>query len=149
MFAAPPVQLTLPNGSRERWGVALIGAAAAASLCGWLWTWLAPHAAVPVVAASVAGMAALCGWIAWQQTTPLRGALAWDGQTWWWTATAQHMAQQVGPVSQALELGSWVLLHTGSGAWCGVHADDPGVNWHGLKLVLGSTQMDQNRRRTT
>ena len=149
MFAAPPVQLTLPNGRRERWAVALISTVAAASLGGWLWAWLAPSATGPVMAASVVGLAALCGRIVWQQASPLCGELAWDGQAWWYTATAQPAAQQVGPVGQALDLGSWVMLRTASGAWCGVHVNDPGVNWHGLKLVLRSTQPDENRRRAT
>ena len=136
MFAAPPVQVTLPDGRRERLAAAFVWATAGTSLCAWLMTRLANDAPLALVVLAVVLVCVVSGWLTWRLGRPLVGTLAWNGQSWLWAPTGQWPGIPVGPVSKALELGNWILLRIGSGQWCGVHANDAGVHWHGLKLAL-------------
>ena len=137
MRAAPPVEVNLANGHRERAVVAFIAMMSAMTLTFWLQggTWHEsgstgwPLAAV--ISAAVMGAA-----VGWRAAQPLAGQLRWDGSTWALQPTPNGAAEPLGAVHIALDFGAWVLLRSACGRWCGLSAGQAGVRWHGLQVAL-------------
>ena len=137
MRAAPPVEVNLANGHRERAVVAFIGMMAATTLMYWVqaraWhesggtEWLA----MAVFGAAVIGAAA-----GWRTARPLLGQLRWDGARWALQSTPYGAAAPLGAVRIALDFGAWVLLRSACGQWCGLSAGQAGPRWHALQVAL-------------
>lgn len=135
MRAAPPVEVDLGAGRRERVLASLWWGLSAGVFVLWAnhsfsagfpsWTGM-----LPVIAAVG---------VAWRHLRPMAGQLIWTGQVWRWQAPDQPL-RELARVQRALDLGDWMLLHCTSdaraGLWCGVSARQAGAAWHGLQLAL-------------
>ncbi len=156
MRAAPPIDCPLADGRVERRLIAALHAATGAVLGAWLLASVdAPipplGAAVGLLATAVA--AGLVGLRLARRTLPVMPQrLRWDGQRWTLfgasaapeslagCASAAAVAQPLGELSVALDLGPWVLLclRTGSGGrrWAVLRRRMAAAQWHGLQLAL-------------
>ena len=136
MRAAPPVEIGLGTGRRERTVVALVWAAALMALVSWgqLRGWVA-YAAGWAVAGAIVG--AVFGWCI---ATPMQGRITWDGRAWSWQAPHSLVRRPMGELRLMFDLGTWMLLCTDNVGWrrrwCGISAGDAGPEWHGLQLAL-------------
>jgi hypothetical protein len=133
MRAAPPVDVTLGNGRREKATVAVVWTAACAAVAAWLDAHL-PGQWLTVIAPVGA---LLGGAMGWRVASPMRGRLAWDGVHWSWRVAAGISVPLHG-LRIALDLGGWLLLRDDAGHWCGIAAGDVQAQWHGLQLALRS-----------
>lgn len=132
MHAAPPVELVLSGGWRERWVCALpwgLGVAASvAAAClpdTESYAWL--------IGVGALSGAVLGAWLA----RPMRGVLSWDGQHWRSSSPAGGTGSAaLHGVQVALDLGIAMVLTTDGQQWCIVTVGDAGPRWHGLRLAL-------------
>ena len=155
MRAAPPIDCPLADGRVERRLIAALHAATGAVLGAWLLASVdAPipplGAAVGLLAAAVA--AGLIGLRLARRTLPVTSQrLRWDGQRWALfsasaataslrAASAPAVAQPLGELSVALDLGPWLLLRLridgGARRWAVLRRQVAAAQWHGLQLAL-------------
>lgn len=103
MRAAPPVLMACGPDFRWQAAMAVLAAAAGATLLGWLCAWT--DAGSMVIAAATAAGAALAGVAAWRHLGRLpAGRLFWDGRTW-------LLDGAPGWIEPKLDLGDLALLH--------------------------------------
>ena len=130
--AAPPIELILGDGRRERAVLSVVWLIAAVVQILWShdkgWVSWSPLGAV----IGAVGCAAL----AWFGARPMRGLLRWNGQIWLWLAPGAAGPRELSSLRLVLDLGGAVLLRAGPGLWCVVTASEAGPRWHGLQLAL-------------
>lgn len=147
MRAAPPVEVQLASGRRERCILVLLHAWAGAQCGVWaaLWGEL-PAAWTWAAALSLAGLMAGLGCRLGLRSLPACGTAAgaprlrWDGRQWWLHAGADAQ-QRVQQVQVAIDLGPWLLLQLllepdRSTRWAVVDARSAGAAWHGLRRAV-------------
>lgn len=132
MRAAPAVQLVIGPDRGWRCAVALLGAAAAASLAAWM---VEQAGIAPIGQALAAAVAAMTGALASRRFLPSpAGRLAWDGTQWIWRGVD-------GDLQVAIDLGPWLLLRFvpwqgGRVAWLPVGRAAAGAAWHPLRAAV-------------
>lgn len=133
MRAAPAVQLALGPDRAWRVAVALLGAAAGASLAGWALAWSGVPPAVLSGAACL--LAAAAGaWLTCRLSPAPRGRLAWDGAQWQWCGVE-------GELEVVADLGPWMLLRflpwrRGQAVWLPVGRAAAAAAWHPLRAAV-------------
>ena len=122
----------------------LLHALTAAVLLAWLCTWLLPTTSAWVQCVLLLpACLPLWGLRQGRRLWPPGPAwqLAWTGQAWHLLLPGLSPPQPaLQAVQVALDLGSWMLVHTvsdqGRHRWHGASAGQAGAAWHGLRVAL-------------